>query len=340
MKVLIIKLSSLGDVLHTIPAVNAIKSANPGFQIDWLIDNSNANLISQQKSLGKVISFDKKNIQSYIQTIQTLRANKYDLVIDFHGLIKTALISFLVAPRRIGFKYPREQIATWFYNELIDAGEVLDNSLHVVEKNLKVSEHLGSKLSKEANGYFTVDYGSYKAPIQEQGKSLEKITCIIPGTTWESKHWLAQRWAELIEELVIKRNHKVLIIGSKQNDTHVQEIYDSLSETFKKSQEKEKLINLLGKTQLNELATIFQKSKLIIGVDTGPLHMAAAAANPQQTKIIGLYGPTSAKRTGPYGFDYLSTDEMFNSKASHKRTIAEDGGAMHFITVKHILDLL
>lgn len=320
MKVLIIKLSALGDVIHAIPAMNAIKAAHPDWQIDWLINDSFKALIAEQPSLGKVYTLRDKRLISYFEVIQELRKEDYDLVIDLQGLLKTALVSFFVGSNKtkvIGFENPRENIATCFYTE-----KVTTENNHVIEQNLAIAKHLGAKLEQDSHENYLVDYGGLMPSTASVGDNASSLQiCLIPSTTWKSKLWLASSWAELIKSLIQDLAADVFVLGTSFDDEAIDEIYQHLDSELKTSS---KLSNLIDKTSLADLPNLFRKMDLVIGVDTGPLHLAAASIDSAKTKILGLYGPTSASRTGPYGYFALSFYEMIGRKASHKRNEREN----------------
>lgn len=348
MKILIVKLSSLGDIVHASPMINALHAKYPDAEIDWLVYKPFAELLKFQKHIHKVKILKGKKVSDYSEIVNKLKKENYDLIIDLQGLMKTAFLSFMIAvnskssgddidgsltngTRIIGFANPRERLANIFYTETVDVGSSLNNSSHVIEKNLAMANHLGAELNGE------LDYGKLTDPEASFTKARGYCVCLIPGTTWESKHWLAKNWAATIEYLINSKKSTVYIIGTQENKEHVKEIYSCLGKDLEKS---DKLVNLLGKNKLSELPALFKKMDLILGVDTGPLHLAAATVDKSKTKILGIYGPTSAARTGPYGFDALSVDEFYDLRASHKRTYAEDNQSISLISPKTLINQL
>lgn len=313
MKILIIKLSSLGDVVHAIPTVNALAQIYPEAQIDWLVYTKFSEIIASQSSINIIHKLDNKKLSTIIHVIQRLQKENYDLVVDLQGLIKTAIIARAISPNVIGFKQPREQVAAWLYKTQVDAGDVMDSSMHVVERNLK--------LVTSSRGV-EIDFGELTKP---KVKNITKKICVIPCTTWATKHWLAERWIELIQEIKAKdQKAEVYILGTLGDLPKIEAITSKLRVPF----------HLVINKTLTELPDFFSEMDLVIGVDTGPLHIAAAALYGSTAQVIGLYGPTSGARTGPYGFQYISAEDLTGIKAQHKR---KDDESMSLIKVQDVL---
>ncbi len=319
MKILIIKLSSLGDVVHAIPAVNALKQIYPGAQIDWLIYRNFSEIIKSQSSINTIHELNDKKLSTLNQTVKKLQKENYDLVIDLQGLMKTALIAKFISANIIGFKQPREKLAACFYKTRVDAGDVMDDSIHVIERNLAIAKFL-------AKGPCNVSFGELtKAKIKNSNKKI----CLIPCTTWESKHWSAENWIELAEQLKKEDPLKteIYILGTIKDLIKIETIICKLRVPF----------HLVVNKTLQELPEFFSEMDIVIGVDTGPLHIAAATLYGSNAQVIGLYGPTSGARTGPYSFEYISAEDITGIKAKHKR---KDDMSMQEIKPNHILKLL
>ncbi len=297
MKVLIIKLSSLGDVIHAIPAVNAVAGIYPQAQIDWLIYKNFSEIIQSQSSITNIHTLNDKKLSTLFAMIKKLRQEKYDLVIDLQGLIKTAFIARSISNNVIGSKQPREKIAAVFYKTKVDIGDVMNDSMHVIERNMLISKSLQGARDK------AISYGELtKLKI----KNINPKICLIPCTTWESKHWLAKNWADLMQGIKNKNPAaEIYILGTLKDLIKIEEIICQVKVPF----------HLVVNKTLKELPDFFSEMDIVIGVDTGPLHIAAAALHGSNAQIIGLYGPTSGARTGPYGFQYINA----KTEVSHKR---------------------
>ncbi|MBT6842435.1 MAG: glycosyltransferase family 9 protein [Candidatus Melainabacteria bacterium] len=309
MKILIIKLSSLGDIVHAIPSLNALKQKYPQATIDWLVYKSFAPIIESQRSINKIIKLENKKISSLFEIKNQLKKENYDLVIDMQGLIKTALIARIISSKTRGFKEPREKIAAIFYKERIDAGNIMDDSMHIVERNLLLAQS-------------PIPHSPFNA--LEQEAKLHKKLCIIPSTTWQTKLWQAEKWAKLIDSIKSSQPElEIYILGTIKELIYIEEII---------SQTKSPLHIVVNK-KLTDLPEFFSAMSTVIGVDTGPLHIAAASLYGSKAQVIGLYGPSSAARTGPYGFQSISATE----KPSHKR---KNDSSMNLISVEQVLNIV
>jgi ADP-heptose:LPS heptosyltransferase len=331
MKILIIKLSSLGDIVHAIPVLHALKQIQKP-TIDWLVYENFSPILEGQSSINKIHVLKDKKPGTLIKSIRELKKEHYDLVIDLQGLTKTALIAFALAKRRLGFKQPRELAARIFYSETVDAGKALSNYSHIVDKNLALAKALGVIFNSQVK---TVKPQEYK-----------KI-CLIPSTTWESKLWLIEYWADFIKRFNERyKTAEIFIIGTNKDLDYTDLICKQLGKDFLRLP-----IKIVTDKKIKELPEFFRSMNLIIGVDTGPLHIAAASCGQglssldpsleaSPTRIIGLYGPTSGARSGPYGYEHISVDELSSKKASHKRKLRQDGHSMRMIKPGMLLGYL
>ena len=352
MKILIVKLSSLGDIIHALPVISLLANLPSKPVVDWLITDSLASLIETRQDLNKVHKVPRKNTQILLAKALELRKEEYDLIIDLQGLMKTAIIAKIIGAKKIlGFARPRETIASLLYTHKFD----VSNIPHIVDKNIelvkqffvleKVTVDFGIKINN-ADGALLIGKSlpekfpdarhasSEQAELTEPSMMIARNEhnnadgalragsnniCVIPGTTWESKFWPVDHWIKLLSKFPTAN---IFLLGAKADLPLLETIHRQLTNS-----------QIISNKQLTELPNFFMTMHGIIGVDTGPLHLAAATAYGQKIPyIIGIYGPTSARRTGPYGFDYLSYDEVFNSQASHKRKLSIDGHSMSKIS--------
>lgn len=338
-KILIVRLSSVGDTVHSLPVVNAIKREFPHAEISWLIEKESSFLIEKNPLVEKVFIFDKKYLKKHICSLKTLktitdlinclRSEHFDIAIDLQGLFKSGLLTGLSgATRKIGFKNTRE-FAEFFLNERVDIGNIFDDTEHIIEKNLKIAKYLGIK--DLCIGYpLPVTPADTKEQVDsllsDINPSLPTVV-IIPATLWKSKHWLETHWNELLSSFTDKYN--VIITGTEKDLPLINRIIHNLDSRL--------FINLAGKTNLLDLLELFSHVDLVIGVDTGPLHIAVAANKP---KIIGIFGPTSPKRTGALGHKNLCTG--FECQPCHQKTCHLRGDkymrCMSYLNPQTVLD--
>lgn len=324
MKILIIKLSSLGDLLHAIPAANALKALDPNFEIDWLVYESFAKILKSQVSISNIIKISNKNLKNYIGAMNFIAQQKYDLIIDLQGLMKTGFLS--LAANNLGFLYPRERFASVFYSHRFADARVENNKCHIIDTNLQLVQSYFPKLNLEAN------FGALNARVD----NIKIFTrawsdiCIIPGTTWKTKLWPSDYWLEFLNFAKEKFNSKIYILGSNKDLLVIEEIVTKLKFPF----------HLVINKDLLELPDFFRSMSLIVGVDTGPLHLAAASCYKvlsNRTQIVSIHGPSSGSRTGAYGFLNLSADKIFATQARNKRS---NDNSMQKIKANLLLELL
>lgn len=306
-KILIVRLSAIGDTIHGLPVLNAIKRENPDVHISWLVENESSFLLKANPCVDKLFIFNKSGLKKngvslasinlIKELILSLKQEQFDIAIDMQGLFKSGLLTALSgAKRKVGFKGTRE-LAEFFLNERVDVGKIFDDNEHVIEKNMKLAGYLGIK--DLSVGYcLPVISEDIKTKINEIlcfADSNKKTVVLIPSTTWETKFWPKQHWRDLLTYLTPKFN--VIITGIEKDLPYIASITGHLSENS--------FVNLAGKTTLLDLIELFTSIDMVIGVDTGPLHLAVATEKP---RVISILGPTSARRNGALGHHNLYVD--------------------------------
>ncbi len=288
--ILILKLSSLGDVIHTLPLVNILRRKYPDTHIGWAIEKRFSGLIKNHPSVDEIIVFERegvfKNFLSFIKFIGKIRSKKYDIIIDLQGNLKGGIVTFLSGCRwRMGFKrgsFRVEAISTFFTNR-----KVTEEGSHIIERNLGFARELEA------------DAGDilFKVPVEESAKRYiddflksrnvynKRIVIMHPGVTWETKKWPIENYAHLSREIVKKFADTTIVITAGPGE-------EKPAEKFRRED-----IVIANGMNLSQLIALLDKCELFIGSDTGPLHLAAALGK----RVIGLYGPTDPARNGPYG---------------------------------------
>jgi heptosyltransferase I len=300
--ILAIRLSSFGDVLMTIPAVKALREHYPRARLTWLVEGSVGELLSHQGFIDEVIHFPRGTIQSSMKRgnlsratkemgifLKKLRGEEYDLIIDFHGIIKSALFSKLVKGKRtIGFgKTVAKEKSHLFYDENV---ENENKRLHKVERNMLIPRHLGidsdiPEIQLEA----PPDAASYVEQFFTQERISSPAFVINPFSSKGSrfKRWDMDRYGELIRRITGDNLGKAIILwgpGEKGEAKRLKEI--SGEEAF-----------LSCPTDVPQLLALLSRVAMYIGGDTGMMHLAALAGTP----VLAIFGPTDHKVNGPYG---------------------------------------
>jgi len=285
MKVVIVKLSAMGDIIHAMVALQYIKQANPLLQIDWIVEQGFAKVLEGNPHIDnilpinlKAIKKDKKALFAQIKLVKEYAKNVYDLVIDAQGLIKSALTAKVLGKHRAGFSKDsiREGIASYFYAHKVD----ISYDANTIDRNVKViSEPLGLTISSEMimNKEPFLYYDEDKEIEAYLSKEKKNVVFVI-GSTWESRNYPKEKFAEIAN--VLKQN--VLIVWGNNEEKSRAEWIAGHSTHAK----------VLPKIDLNALKAVIAKSDLLIGNDTGPTHMAWGLNRPS----ITIFGPTPVNR--------------------------------------------
>ncbi|MFO7569630.1 MAG: glycosyltransferase family 9 protein [Smithellaceae bacterium] len=297
MNILIVKLSAIGDVIHTLPSLAALRQRYPDAHITWVVEQAAADLVVRHPLIDCVIVSERKrwgkdlaagrlrktwhNVRAFYSQ---LRARNYDLAVDFHGLFKSAVVVGLSgAKRKLGYDSLQE-LSGLFLNEKIPE----DMNKHAVDRYLDFPRHLGAKVDR-------VDFvlpanpqadRNATALLSRHGLLDRNFIAINPVAYWETKLWNNEKFARLADMIFERLNLPTVFTGSD-----VQAIEPIIAAMRTPG------INLASRTSLLELAFIYRKAITVVTTDSGPMHLAAAVG----TKVVALFGATDPARTGPYG---------------------------------------
>jgi lipopolysaccharide heptosyltransferase I len=298
-KILIIKISSLGDVLHAFPAVAIIAEKYKNAQIDWLINPAFASILEYNKCVNRVIPFPRRELASpftfpkaFINLIREIRREKYDLVIDLQGLLRSAFFAKFARTSVIaGFDSPKEKAAAFFYNRKISIG---GEYVHAVDKNVAF-------ISK----FFGLPFNVPDSAFPENSRNMDNLAGILwnknisrsdliigiaPGARWESKQWPPQFFAKVMDSLEGRiPGCRFILLGSADELETCRKISSSC--------EKARPVIIAGETGIGELVEAIRISKCLLCNDSGPMHIAASLKIP----VFAMFGPTNPDKTGPYG---------------------------------------
>lgn len=292
-KVLLIKLSSLGDVIFNIPLSYALKNA--GYEVSWLVSEKGFDILKNNPCVDKVIlapifkwrknRFSIQNIIEFWGIIKTLRREKYDISIDSQMMFKSLFFNmFCGAKRRITSKCAKE-LSRFGANEFAE-GISYSPKEPIVLNYLKFAEYLGI-IPQEIKTSLPERTNEQQSKVNELLKNIDnsKPTIVLaPATTWENKHWSIENWKILTTELSQIAN--IVFTGSK-NDTELVENING-----------GKYINLAGKTDLMELIEVFSRANIVISPDSGSTHLAWALSKPA---VLTLFTCTPKEILAPYG---------------------------------------
>lgn len=299
--ILLIKMSSLGDVLHTLPFAAALRKRFPKARITWLVHPQFSGFLPDPPVIDEVIYFDKAGfkklglrdkLRCFLGMKRELEGRKFDLVIDMQGLFKSAVLAAISGCKeRIGYAEMRE--GSGLISRAIK-GEHAKG--HVVERYLDVARYLGAKVEGIDDVVFPMpDLSKEEAKVKEKlslaGIGSAPYTVMVPGARWETKEWPVGHYIALAKKISSGGMH-VVLAGGADDAAKGRVIAEGAA-----GDGPGKVIDMTGRTTLKELAALIKGCAVYISADTGPLHLAAAMKKP----LIAMYGPTKADRTGPYG---------------------------------------
>lgn len=324
MRILVVKLSSLGDILHVLPCVHELRE-HLGAEIDWAVHPEFASLVRCFADVDGIVEIPRHHVMRGIRTtIRALRAREYDMVVDLHGLFKSAVVARLArARRRIAPSYARE--CSWlFFRER--AGR-MDRTRHAVEQAFDTLDYLGLKRPTGAFRAALRDGGGHTTPFADG----ERMIAFAPVSRWPTKNWPAERFGELARILLGRdESLRVVIIGGKGDVEVGQKIVEM-------SGFPERTSNLCGKTSIAESFSVLARCERLIANDTGPVHMAAAVG----TKCVVLFGPTRPDWTGPYGEGHTIIMRDLPCQPCLKRRCRRgDGACLTSITAAEVAELV
>jgi heptosyltransferase-1 len=290
-RILLVKLSSFGDVLHTLPTLEALRAAYPDAHITWLVEAAYAPLLVGHPALDEVWEAPRlrpgellagSNPARIGRLLNLLRVRPFDLVLDVQGLLKSAVwVALARSPRKVGYDRSREMS----FLALTERMPPFDSEAHAVWRYLNLAHYLGAP---PALPRFRLALGARITPPGLGPDAHEQLLTVLhPGARWASKLWPAASWARLAVWLR-DQGFQVVLTGSRADQCLVTEIVEKTQLP---------VINLAGRTSLAELAAILRRARLAVTPDTGTMHLAAALATP----VVALFGPTAPWRTGPFG---------------------------------------
>jgi heptosyltransferase I len=282
-RLLVVRLSSLGDLVHTVPVVPALAAAFPATQIDWIVDSRWSPLIRLVRGITEVIAL-QSSVSGYLRCMQRVRRNRYSCVIDFQGIYRSALWGWISgAARRIGRdrNSAREHGAARFYTD-----RIAPSGQHVAEMSMSLAVHAGAQRPAEMQFPMEVptdELLQLRARLSSEG--AESYIVLSPGGGWKSKCWPAERFGALCAQMW-QRNRVRSVINLAPGEEQLGKEVVATSFPAKP---------IVYCSALPELVALLSQAMLVVGADTGPLHLAAALG----TRVVALFGSTNASRNGP-----------------------------------------
>jgi heptosyltransferase I len=282
----LVMMSAVGDAVHALPVVNAIKRHAPASRLTWVLQPGPATLVRGHPAVDEIVEFDRsRGLRAFTDVREKLRARPFDLVIALQVYFKAGLVtSFTRAPIKLGFDRDRARDFNWlFTNHRIPAHD----PQHVQEQYFEFLRELG--ISPEPV-VWNLGPWEHERPWQREffAKLDRPAAAIVVGTSKPEKDWMPERWAEVVDALYADFGVRAVLVGGKSDrELRAASIIERAAT--------HKPVNALG-SGLRPLVSILDGSALVLSPDTGPLHMAVALDRP----VISLIGYMNPKRVGPY----------------------------------------
>src|SRR5277367_3355655 len=327
-RLLIVRLGSMGDIIHTLPAATALRQAFPQASVGWVVEERWAELLCtlaeprsgprspRRPLIDRIHTVNTKTWRRSLLSPQTweqiaaglseLRAQKYEAAVDFQGAIRSALLArWSGAPTVYGVAQPRENIASMFYTR-----QVIARGSHIVEQNLSLAEAVARRPLELPNIEFPRDE-SVEKQWEDRLRQIGDFVLLNPGAGWGAKQWPAERYGFVARRLA-QDGVKALINFGPGEESLVQAVQSASEGTAEGIA-----------CSLTELIALTRRARLFIGGDTGPMHLAAALGIP----VVAIFGPTNPARNGPFGTRNIVLRSPI-SPTTHSRRAQPDPGML------------
>jgi heptosyltransferase-1 len=326
-RLLVVRLGAMGDILHALPAVTALRQAHPGWVIDWVVEPAWRALLTAPFSGGRGYAqplvdhlhyaptkawrrapFSRTTLQEIGRLRKNLRAGAYDAVLDLQGAIRSAVVGRLSGcRRRIGEAEPRERAARLLFTE-----RVTTHGVHVIEQDVELASAVAGDILQPVQPSLPIDPAAEAWCDTVQPIGYGQPTVLLnPGAGWGAKRWPVDRYAAVAAALT-EGGFRVLVNAAPGEESLAEAIYNQSSRSA-----------LPFTATLAQLIAITRRVSLVIAGDTGPLHLACALGRP----VVGIYGPTDPTRNGPYG-TRAKVLRSPDSRRDHTRHDAPEAGLL------------
>ena len=314
-RLLVIKPSSLGDIVLALPAVAALRRWCPGATLTWLVKPEWREILEGNPDIDEIVTLPASAC-SLLQTVALLRSKRFDLVVDLQGLFRSGLLALLTgAPVRVGFAGAREG-SSFFYTHRVSLPvpkapwRFLD--MHAVDRNLAVAASLGADIESVQFPIpsFPSDELAIEGWLEQAGvQPGDQLIAIAPLDRGGVRSWPLERFVAAARALSQARGVRIVLMGTSADSR--------ISAEFRKAVG-DKLVDLLGKTRVRQLGTLLRRVHVLIANDSAPIHIAAAVG----TRVVALFGPTSPVRSRPYADGHVVLRVPIACSPCEKRTCA------------------
>ena len=324
-KLLIVRLGSLGDIIHAVPAAAALRKAFPKATIDWLVDVRHRDLLELVPVVDRRIAVNTSSAGSLSSVLGELRRARYDAALDLQGLLKSAVLARLSgASRVVGFPADllRERAARFFYTEM--AG---DTAPHVIDKNLSMLKAFGVRMPEVE---FTLEDRHPQMAAEARSRLRipegQRFAVINPGAAWPNKRWPPVYFAEVSRELAKRHGMRSLVLWGPGEEQIAHAVAAASDSTAAVS----------PPTSIADLISLIKAAALMVSGDTGPMHIAGATGTP----LVGIFGPTDPQRNGPWAEDDLVVSRYRSCACHYQRQCRISGWCLLDISPREVMELV
>jgi lipopolysaccharide heptosyltransferase I len=324
-KILIVRLGSLGDLVHTLPAISAIRRAFPGAEIDWLVDAAHADFLSLVPVISGTVLLRDRTAAGWFEVRRAMKRRGYDVAMDFQGLLKSAALGRLSGARRVvGFdrKSLREAAAAPLYTDRVPPAE--GEGRHVIDKNLRLAAALGAPIDR-------VEFPLQERPSTALAMIRDRVpglfALVNPGAAWPNKRWPPASFGAVARWLAERHAIRSVVLWGPGEEDLAREVVAASSGAAV----------IAPFTDVSDLVAISRHARLFLSGDTGPLHIAAAVGTP----VVGLFGPTDPCRNGPWSADDQAIGRYEGCDCHYERRCRrERGWCLAEITISDVQDAI
>ncbi|MGH7846184.1 MAG: glycosyltransferase family 9 protein [Candidatus Binatia bacterium] len=321
-RLLVIKPSSFGDIVQSLPVLAALRRGWPDSRIDWLVKEEWAGLLQNHPLIDQVVVL-AQSITEWPRVLKRLRTSGYDMALDLQGLLRSGLLSLATgAPIRAGFVNAREG-SPWCYTQRVP----IASAAHAVECYLELIRGLGIATTDA----ITFPLPEWKREEQwvndflaERMAPTPKPFCVIhPAARWKTKQWPIERYAELADWLTGNRVYGVVLVAGPAQADQVSPMIARL---------RAPVVSLVARTTLPQLGALLRRAAFLITNDSGPMHLAAAVGTP----VVAIFGPTDPRRVGPYGSGHVVLRKPFDCSRCKRNDCVQELQCLKAISVADV----
>ena len=306
-RVVIVRLGSIGDIVHAVPVAANLRAHDPALEIDWVVEEALAPLVAMITPVTSTITIRTRVVigaGGWLETVRALRRHAYDAALDVQGLVKSAVLARASGARRvIGFERAalREPAAAWAYTEAVAAAE----GAHVIDRNLAILRALDVPVTDPRA--CPIDPGEPSAAIATFLAKAGGVPVAIlnPGANWPNKRWPPAHFAAVAVHLAREHGVAPVVTWGPGDEAMVEAVVRASGGAATPA----------PATSLRDFLALARHAAIVVSGDTGPLHLAAAMGTP----IVGVYGPTDPRRNGPWDARDRSVSVFDRCACHHKR---------------------